>query len=567
MIVTDDREASSASMTSLSLTVANTGLLISAIFCLLAVIFFGFLVKLYHVRQEFRGLQRQGFPMPPHHPVFGHLPLIASIVGSLPQNAAASYLADQIRRRYPDLDEAFYLDLWPMGPRILMIISPDMIHQYQQDRSLPLFSGSREYIDPLVGEHNLLSMEGSMWKQWRSIFNSSFSAGQIMNYIPGIVEEVVVFRDLLRMRAGGGEILQLEKLVMNLSFDVIGKIVLNHKCNSQRESNDLVSAFRLQVEWSKWFGFNPLEYLNVLRQVITWYSDRRVKSYLSHQLDLQYSNIRVEDIKRTSAVDLALVSHQVSHPPSTGNTAAVTSPMADPAFREIIICQIRILILAGHDTTASSLVYTYYLLSKHPSILSQLQEEHKSVFGPDIAALPTILASTPHILNKLPVTLAVIKETLRLFPPAIVARSGQPGFFLSSSTNTRFPTEKCMVWGSQHGLQRNPRYWPRPEEFLPDRWLVSEGDPLYPTKDAWRPFEKGPKNCLGQELAIAELKVILALTIREFKITDAYTEWDLQKGTSKREREGVNGERAFQFLQGGGHSSAFYPCRVESLVM
>ena len=546
---------------------ASIGPLMSAVFCLLGVLSISFLTKLYYVRREFRGLHQHGLPIPPHHPFFGHIPLAASIVRSLPKHAAHGYLADQIRRRYPDLNEAFYLDLWPFAPRILMVISPEMVHQFTQDRYLPKHPSVQQFLKPIAGRHNLVTMEGSTWKRWRGYFNPGFSAGQVMNLIPGIVDEVVIFRDLLRERARENEVFQLEKLVLNLSIDVIGKVVMDHQFNSQRVDNGMVSALLRQVEWcTVGIDPSPFEYVNVFRPVVHWYNTRKMNSYLSYQFELRYSNKLPENVKSRSIVDLALQSHHASSPSFTQKAKPVTSPMMDVAFKELIISQIKVFLLAGQDTTSATAVYIHHLLSKRPSILTLVQEEHTSVFGPDVTALPTLLISNPHSLNRLPFTLAVIKETLRLFSPAATARAGQPDFFLSSpSTSTRFPTEKCLVWASHHGLHHNPRYWVRPEEFLPERWLASEGDPLYPAKDAWRPFEKGPRGCIGQELAMTELKIILALTVREFKFADAYAEWDLRRGTAKREQGGVNGERAYQFIRGGGHPSEFYPCRVESL--
>jgi cytochrome P450 len=59
---------------------------------------------------------------------------------------------------------------------------------------------------------------------------------------------------------------------------------------------------------------------------------------------------------------------------------------------------------------------------------------------------------------------------------------------------------------------------------MPERFLVSEGDPLYPVRGSWRPFEQGPRNCLGQTLAMLYLRVTLAMTVRVFDIKDAYSE-------------------------------------------
>ena len=384
---------------------AAPGLLVSTLCCLLGLMSIIFAAKLYAVRKEFRDLQRQGLPMPPHHLLFGHIPLAASIIRNLPKRAAHNYLGDQIRRRYPDLDEAFYLDLWPFGPRILMIMSPETMHQYSQDRYLPKHSTVSDFLDPFVGKHNLVTMEGSMWKQWRAMFNPGFSAVQVMNLIPAIVEEVVVFRDLLRERASRNEIFQLEELGLNLTLDLIGRVVMDHRFSCQRGDNAMVTALRRQIKWST-FGIdpNPFEQVNVLRPVVHWYNTRMMNLYLSRQLDMRYSNAHIDAIKGKSMVDLAVKSH-ISNPPSMGKAPSATSPMIDAGFKEILMSQIKIFLLAGHDTTSSSAVYMYHLLAKHPSVLALVQEEHSSVFGPTITALPTILASNPYTLKELPVTL------------------------------------------------------------------------------------------------------------------------------------------------------------------
>ena len=552
-------------MYSPSLGMVDFGRLMATIYSLLGVMVIGFLAKLYQVRHDFRGLRRQGLPMPPHSLLFGHLGLVANIFTTLPKHASPAYLGDQIRRRYPELDKAFYLDLWPFAPRMLLIISPEMMHQYSQDRYLTKHPMLKEYLTPIVGKDNLVTMEGPMWKQWRGMFNPGFSSGQIMKLIPSIVDEVVIFRDILRERSRKNEIFRLEELTLNLTMDVIGKVIMGHKFNRQRAHNKMTSALRSQIVWTRLaLNANPLGVLNALRPVVQWYNRGVVRSYLSHQLNLRYSNIQIENIKDKTIVDLALKHHHASE---RGSTTAVTSPMADTLFTELVINQIIIFVFAGHDTTSASAVYVYHLLSKHPLVLARVQEEHKSVFGPDLAALPAILASSPHTLNQLTVSLAVIKETLRLFPPAASLRVGQKDFLISGpNIDTPFPTDKCLVWSDTYALHTSSRCWVRPEEFLPDRWLVGEDDPLYPMKDAYRPFEKGPRNCIGQELAIAELKVILALTVRELRIVDAYRELDVQMGTAEKERSGVCGERAYQINRGGSNPTEFYPCRVESLI-
>lgn len=75
--------------------------------------------------------------MPPHHWLFGHIALSANILRSLPPFAHGVYVGDQIRQRYPHLDSAFYLDTWPFGPLMLVLMSPNMMYQLTQATQIP----------------------------------------------------------------------------------------------------------------------------------------------------------------------------------------------------------------------------------------------------------------------------------------------------------------------------------------------------------------------------------------------------------------------------------------------
>ena len=101
-----------------------------------------------------------------------------------------------------------------------------------------------------------------------------------------------------------------------------------------------------------------------------------------------------------------------------------------------------------------------------------------------------------------------------------------------------------MVWANPQPVHRDPAYWPQPERFWPERWLEPPGDPIHPVEGAWRPFEYGPRNCIGQELAMLEMKIIMVLTLRKFSIKPVSEELDRQK-PSKGVRI-VNGERGYQ---------------------
>lgn len=172
--------------------------------------------------------------MPPHHWLLGHVALSANILGSLPPFAHGVYIGDQIRQRYPHLDDAFYLDTWPFGPLMLVLLSPNLIYELTQANQIPKDKGLRRFLQPLTGKEDLVTLEGAAWKRWRGIFNPGFSASHISTLIPGMVEEVEVFKSFLEKYARNGNMFYLEEASLSLTIDIIGRVVmwvvLNDQC-------------------------------------------------------------------------------------------------------------------------------------------------------------------------------------------------------------------------------------------------------------------------------------------------------------------------------------------------
>ncbi|KAF2743074.1 cytochrome P450 [Sporormia fimetaria CBS 119925] len=520
---------------------------------LLAVLFF----KLYRVRSHVRSSQKQGLPMPPHSFLFGHLQLVADIVKNMPPYAHGVYVANAIRQKYPHLDTAFYLDVWPVGKPYLMVINPDMVHQFTQANQLPKDPGLTNFLAPLAGKQNLVTMEGAPWKTWRRIFNPGFSGAHILSLVPGMVDKIEVYRKKLERHAEKGGLFFLEEMVLNLTVDIIGGAVMDHDFRSQSHYNDMTSALRHQIEWSSTgVEINPFQMFNFLRPFVNMYNTYRMNRYLYPLLSKRYASISGPDGGNPgkSVIDLALSAYRSENP-------SAASRDIPPAFTEAAISQIKLFIFAGHDTTSSATIFTYDLLSKHPECLAKVRAEHDSVFGPDPSHTGALLREKPHLLNQLTYTLACIKEAMRIYPVVACLRIGQPNFTLVSPSGTHFPTANTIVLGDHYGLHHNPSVWPDAETYLPERWLVGEGDPLYPPKHAWRPFERGPRNCIGSELALTEMKIILAMTLRSFDIQDAYAAFDERRGNPKGWQ--VNGSRTYMTRgAGAGHPADGYPCTV-----
>ena len=300
---------------------------------------------------------------------------------------------------------------------------------------------------------------------------------------------------------------------------------------------------------------NPLEYLNFPRWYVHWRNGRRMNEYIGNELDKRYSECKADPANtRTKAViDLVIQAY-------TSREADLPEKL-DPLFRQFAIRQIRLFFFAGHDSTSSTICYILHLLSTNPSSLAYLRAEHDRVFGPDPSNVSTILSLKPQLVKSLAYTQAIIKESLRLFTPAASTRAGNPRVSLASDTGTSLPTASAIVFIVHVEMHRSAKYWPRPDDFIPERWLVRPGHELYPQKGAWRAFEHGPRNCPAQDVVMVELSVVLAMVAREFDFKECYAEW-VVLNTMKQGRKTYRGERAYQVEEGAAHPADGYPCRV-----
>ena len=164
--------------------------------------------------------------MPPYNIFFGHLLAVKAAVSKLPSDARGNYIPRQVRAMTPSLGPIFYLDLWPFGPQTLVVTSPNGLYQMTQEHSLPKFPALRKFLRPMTGEYDLVTMEGDMWKKWRSIFNPGFSPKHLLSFVSAILEETTIFCGILREHEEKGDITPLKKLTDNLTMDVIGRVVL-----------------------------------------------------------------------------------------------------------------------------------------------------------------------------------------------------------------------------------------------------------------------------------------------------------------------------------------------------
>ena len=162
----------------------------------------------------------------------------------------------------------------------------------------------------------------------------------------------------------------------------------------------------------------------------------------------------------------------------------------------------------GHDTTATSLAVTLYLIALDKTVQRRCQEELDTIFG-DSAREPS-----PADLASMKYLTACVKESLRLYPsvPAIGRVTAEEVEIEGNSIPAG--TEIMLVIMMLH---REEKYFPDPERFDPDRFLIDQGLQKHPY--AYTPFSAGPRNCIGQKFAMMEERIILSSILRKFNVS------------------------------------------------
>jgi cytochrome P450 len=395
-----------------------------------------------------------------------------------------------------------------------------------------------------------------------------------MSLVAGIVDDGLVYSQVLDEHAASDKVFRLEEVTTRLTIDVIGKVVLDLRFNMQRGENACIEAMREQVHLLPNEGsLNPWKQYNPSAIYRRWRNDRIMTQYIGKVLDERFASkngASIERAKRSRTImDLALDSYLTGEGQDEKKAGDGVAPQLDEAFKQGAITQIRVFLFAGHDTTSSTICYALYMLRKHPACLQRIREEHQTVLG-SIAETPNAIKSDPYILNKLEYTTAVIKETLRLWPAASAPRMGEPNLFIRDpKTGESFPTEGLMIWLVHYGTQRNPAIWSDPDAFQPERFLPENAGKI--PEGAFRAFEMGARNCIGQNLAMIEARIILALVCRKFDVDTAFDRLDEVSGDGsfwasddsfRGGKQDVDGEEMYQVLVGAAKPREGMPARI-----
>ncbi|KAM5341846.1 hypothetical protein ACJ41O_014877 [Fusarium nematophilum] len=498
--------------------------LLTSISALATALIIHILYRGYRQRRFYRNL-----PGPPHSWLFGHLKVLGEIASLMPPNCHPQIYYTEIARRY-SLSGIFYLDLWPIGPPSVVLSDPDLLDEITVRKPLPQHPHAEEFLNTIIGRGAIAGVNGPVWKWLHHAMAPAFSWSHIRSLTGVMVDECGIFRQNLDKLASTGEVFSMEDLSGRLIFDVISRIVFNFPLNAQTTgSQDLDDLRELIVLANKQMDISVA--LNPLVRIARWWRRRSVlkrlhpsvRGKIHERLGLLVEGGVVPSRRDpTGILDLMLREY-------------VEGKKMTREDESILLTNINGLLIGGHGTTTDSLCFIYMLLSKSPHVVSNLLREHSSL-------TPQSLVSSPESLQHLPYTEAVITEALRLFPVGFGVRQAAPGATLTYGGKTLPIDNGLAICTNGHDAHYNERFFPDPTEFRPERWLNDQLPRSY-----FRTFGRGLRACLGKNLAMNELKIILILTLRDYEFECAEVELG-KANTVYTNLDAVYGDVVFQEL-------------------
>ncbi|KAK4184333.1 putative sterigmatocystin biosynthesis P450 monooxygenase stcS [Podospora australis] len=433
------------------------------------------------------------------------------------------------------------LDTRPIFQYPMVVISSHEVAE-QVSKSSKLFPWSTpksptfsEFVH-LIGPRSILTRESDDWKGLRKRYNPGFAPQHLMTLLPCILDKTDIFLDRLDGFCASGKDFSLMDMIVNLTFDIIGAVVMGIDFDAQL--HDPSDGSRSQGEFIKRYEELVHAYQKKAGLSWPWWMQPR-KEWKRQQLSKEVDVLLKKMIQEKHAErNFSPVEKTTAR--SVLNLSLQDTETLSEDFLNETVDQIKTFLFAGHDTTSILLSWIFYALARTPSVRKAVNAELDSIFGPEthpaVIRQKLLAPGGEELINRMTYTSAVIKEALRLWPPASTARMAAPGtnFVVTTPEGQNVCLDGLVIYNCAFMIQRDPRvFGETANEFIPERWLgdksgimssssntddQKEGGRRFPAA-AWRPFERGPRNCIGQDLATIEARVIIACVSRRYDFT------------------------------------------------
>jgi len=372
--------------------------------------------------------------------------------------------------------------------RSYMVNQPDLIETVLKKRpdDFPKSGRISEGLRPLLGDSVFLT-NGAVWKRQRRIIDPAFDGGRLKDTFPAMLSAAESCVERLRPHVGTQ--IECEGITSHVAADVIFRTLFSVPIEHEVAAQVFEKFRAYQRE-------QPLLNLAAFVPVPRWlprFHSRKTRRNAQEirKLIAKLTSKRADAIADGTAPDDLATKIMTTPDPMTGQCFE-THEMID---------QVAIFFLAGHETSASALAWTLYLMALYPDWQNKVAAEAQALDDPTFATM-----------SKLKISRDVFREALRLYPPVpmMVREAGCAEKF----RNRDVPKGSQIVISPWH-LHRQERLWDNPDGFDPSRWATENGKTCQ--REAYIPFSTGPRVCTGAGFAMVEGPLILSMLLRHFK--------------------------------------------------
>jgi cytochrome P450 len=392
-----------------------------------------------------------------------------------------------------------------VGPlRFVVLSDPELIKQLLVTQHRSFMKGrALQSTKRLLGE-GLLTSEGEHHHRQRRLMQPVFHTQRIASYADCMAR----FANEAQAQWRDGAVLDVAEEMMRLTLRIVGKTLFNIDATevADRVHHDMAVLMdwfpKAQLPFAAWFEELPLPPMRRM-QAARADLDRLVLGMIAER--------RGTGRDEGDLLSMLLAAQEDGR------------GLTDQEVRDEALT----LFLAGHETTANALAWTWYLLAQHPEIAARLHAELDTVLGD---ALPTFAD-----VRRLPLTENVVTEAMRLYPPAWAV--GRTALVDAQIGDYSIPKGSVVI-ASQYVMHRLPKYFTEPAAFRPERWTPEFRAAL--PKYAYFPFSGGPRQCIGEGFAWMELSLVIATIARHWKMeVEPGQTIALQPAVTLRPRNGI----------------------------
>jgi cytochrome P450 len=341
--------------------------------------------------------------------------------------------------------------------------------------------------------NGLLTNVGESWTRQRRLVQPMFARRHLLGFGPAMVDAGTRMLDGWTARPEGS-VLDVSEQMSALTLDVVGRALFSADLTA--EAGSMGPALSAVID----------SYLRVVRNPLFWLVPRYERWPTPNRRRVAWAEAHLRNV-----VDRIVVRRRAEsgadRPPDlldmllAARDEATGAPMSEQQVRD----ELMTFMLAGHETTANALSWTFYLLSTHPDARTRLESEVDEVL--------TGRPPTAEDADKLEWTSAVISESMRLYPPAWILE--RQALAPDTIAGVAVPAGSIMVT-PPYLIHRNPDHWPNPEGFDPTRFLPRAAPTRH--KFAYLPFGAGRRQCVGSTFATLEAVLLLATITQRFRL-------------------------------------------------